>query len=277
MKTCIYCGRTYQEDVRICPACGLNLEQAPENIMGAIEIDVEPEEWIAPHQQTQQTKTQHIRQEQEAPLPLREEPQPARQVSDEPERGAAETLSPERMRMFRGNQYFYVFRMLLLTVIGLCFFINNWLHNSDDIMNFISISVVTVVPGLLGGLWGLWRSLARLRKTPGELAAQVSASPLGATSLFSAHERIVLGAPILGILLSAGALYAAYLILSNAPLKRIAYNLSVLGRIGSREWWYVLDKAGAGIGCSSMLIFCLSYPIRTIRLFMLRGKVIKTP
>ena len=118
MKTCIYCGRTYQEDVRICPACGLNLEQAPENIMGAIEIDVEPEEWIAPHQQTQQTKTQHIRQEQEAPLPLREEPQPARQVSDEPERGAAETLSPERMRMFRGNQYFYVFRMLLLTVPG---------------------------------------------------------------------------------------------------------------------------------------------------------------
>ena len=277
MKTCIYCGRTYQEDVRICPACGLNLEQAPENIMGAIEIDVEPEEWIAPHQQTQQTKTQHIRQEQEAPLPLREEPQPARQVSDEPERGAAETLSPERMRMFRGNQYFYVFRMLLLTVIGLCFFINNWLHNSDDIMNFISISVVTVVPGLLGGLWGLWRSLGRLRKTSGELAQQVSTSPHGASSLFSAHERIVLGAPILGILLSAGALYAAYLILSNAPLKRIAYNLSVLGRIGSREWWYVLDKAGAGIGCSSMLIFCLSYPIRTIRLFMLRGKVIKTP
>ena len=277
MKTCIYCGRTYQEDVRICPACGLNLEQAPENIMGAIEIDVEPEEWIAPHQQTQQTKTQHIRQEQEAPLPLREEPQPARQVSDEPERGAAETLSPERMRMFRGNQYFYVFRMLLLTVIGLCFFINNWLHNSDDIMNFISISVVTVVPGLLGGLWGLWRSLGRLRKTPGELAKQISTSPHGASSLFSAHERIVLGAPIIGILFSVGALYAAYLILSNAPLKRIAYNLSVLGRIGSREWWYVLDKAGAGIGCSSMLIFCLSYPIRTIRLFMLRGKVIKTP
>ena len=277
MKTCLYSGRTYQEGVRVCPACGLNLEQAPENIMGAIEIDVEPEEWIAPHQQTQQTKTQHIRQEQEAPLPLREEPQPARQVSDEPERGAAETLSPERMRMFRGNQYFYVFRMLLLTVIGLCFFINNWLHNSDDIMNFISISVVTVVPGLLGGLWGLWRSLGRLRKTPGELAKQISTSPHGASSLFSAHERIVLGAPILGILLSAGALYAAYLILSNAPLKRIAYNLSVLGRIGSREWWYVLDKAGAGIGCSSMLIFCLSYPIRTIRLFMLRGKVIKTP
>ena len=245
--------------------------------MGAIEIDMEPEEWSAPHQQTQQTETKCIRQEQESPLPLREDPQPTRQARDEPERASAEMLSPERMRMFRGNQYFYVFRMLLLTVIGLCFLVNNWLHNSDDIMNFISMSVVTVVPGLLGGLWGLWRSLGRLRKTSGELAQQVSTSPHGASSLFSAHERIVLGAPILGILLSAGALYAAYLILSNAPLKRIAYNLSVLGRIGSREWWYVLDKAGAGIGCSSMLIFCLSYPIRTIRLFMLRGKVIKTP
>lgn len=275
MKTCIYCGRTYQEDVRICPACGLNLEQAPENIMGAIEIDVEPEEWIAPHQQTQQTKTQHIRQEQEAPLPLREEPQPARQVSDEPERGAAETLSPERMRMFRGNQYFYVFRMLLLTVIGLCFFINNWLHSSDDIMNFISISVVTVVPGLLGGFWGLWRSLGRLRKTPGELAQQVSTSPHGASSLFSAHERIVLGAPIIGILFSVGALYATFLILQNAPLMYIVRNLSMLGRLGGRYWWEALDKGGAGVACSAMLLFCLSYPIRTIRLFMLRGKVVK--
>ena len=52
MKTCVYCGRTFSEDVRVCPACGLNLEQAPENVMGPIEIDVEPETWIQPHQQT---------------------------------------------------------------------------------------------------------------------------------------------------------------------------------------------------------------------------------
>lgn len=276
MKTCAFCGRTFPDDVGRCPACGLNLEQAPENIMGAIEIDVEPEEWIPPHQQTAETLPPPA-QAPEAPQLFEEQqriPQPQRA---EPEQAAAEALSPELMRMFRGNQYMYVFRMLLLTVIGLCFLVNNWVNNFYDIVDFIGMSLVTAIPGLLGGLWGLWRSLARLRKTPGELAAQVSASPLGATSLFSAHERIVLKAPILGILLSAGALYAAYLILSNAPLKRIAYNLSVLGRIGSREWWYVLDKAGAGIGCSSMLIFCLSYPIRTIRLFMLRGKVIKTP
>ena len=276
MKTCAFCGRTFPDDVGRCPACGLNLEQAPEKIMGPIEIDVEPEEWIPPHQQTAETLPPPA-QAPEAPQLFEEQqriPQPQRA---EPEQAAAEALSPELMRMFRGNQYMYVFRMLLLTIIGLCFLVNNWVNNFYDIVDFIGMSLVTAVPGLLGGLWGLWRSLARLRKTPGELAAQVSASPLGATSLFSAHERIVLKAPILGILLSAGALYAAYLILSNAPLKRIAYNLSVLGRIGSREWWYVLDKAGAGIGCSSMLIFCLSYPIRTIRLFMLRGKVIKTP
>ena len=143
-------------------------------------------------------------------------------------------------------------------------------------MNFISISVVTVVPGLLGGLWGLWRSLGRLRKTSGELAQQVSTSPHGASSLFSAHERIVLGAPIIGILFSVGALYATFLILQNAPLMYIVRNLSMLGRLGGRNWWDALDKANGGIACSAMLLFCLSYPIRTIRLFMLRGKVVNT-
>ena len=143
-------------------------------------------------------------------------------------------------------------------------------------MNFISISVVTVVPGLLGGLWGLWRSLGRLRKTSGELAQQVSTSPHGASSLFSAHERIVLGAPIIGILFSVGALYATFLILQNAPLMYIVRNLSMLGRLGGRYWWEALEKGGAGVACSAMLLFCLSYPIRTIRLFMLRGKVVNT-
>ena len=274
MKTCIYCGRTYQEDVRVCPACGLNLGQAPENIMGAIEIDMEPEEWSAPHQQTQQTETKCIRQELESPLPLREDPQPTRQARDEPERAADEMLSPERMRMFRGNQYFYVFRMLLLAVIGLGFLVYNLLYNSDDIMSFISLSVVIVVPGLFGGLWGLWRSLGRLRKTPGELAQQVSTSPYGASSLFSDHERIVLEAPIIGILFSAGALYAAFLVLQDFPLMDIARGLSMLGRLGGRYWREALDKGGEGVVFSAILVFCLSYPIRTIRLFMLRGNVV---
>ena len=273
MKTCIYCGRTFSEDVRVCPACGLNLEQAPENVMGPIEIEVEPEEWIPPHQQTQATGTTPTRQEQEAPRPPQEQPEPQKQ----PEQAAAQTLSPELMRMFRGNQFMYIFRMLLLIVLALCLLLNNWMYNGHRTKDFISMSLFTVAPGLLVGFWGLFGSIARLRKSPSELAAQVSASPHGAFSLFSAHERIVLKAPVLGILLGAGALYAAFLILQNTPLAYIAHNLSMLGRIGGRNLWDALDQAGAGIACSAMLLFCLSYPIRTFRLLMLRGKVNKAP
>ena len=269
MKTCIYCGRTFSEDVRVCPACGLNLEQAPENVMGPIEIEVEPEEWIPPHQQTQETPPPPP-QTPEAPQPPREEPA-------QPEQAAAQTLSPELMRMFRGNQFMYIFRMLLLIVVALCLLLNNWLYNGHRTADFIRMSLFTVAPGLLVGFWGLWRSIARLRKSPSELAAQVSASPHGAFSLFSAHERIVLKAPVLGILLGAGALYAAFLILQSTPLTYIAHNLSMLGRIGGRNRWDALDEAGAGIACSAMLLFCLSYPIRTFRLLMLRGKVNKAP
>ena len=283
MKTCIYCGRTFSEDVRVCPACGLNLEQAPENIMGPIEIDVEPETWIPPHQQTQATGTTPTRQEQEAPRPPQEQPEPQKQPEPpleeraEPEQAAAQTLSPELMRMFRGNQFMYIFRMLLLIVLALCLLLNNWLYNGHRTEDFISMSLFTVAPGLLVGFWGLFGSIARLRKSPSELAAQVSASPHGAFSLFSAHERIVLKAPVLGILLGAGALYAAFLILQSTPLTYIAHNLSMLGRIGGRNRWDALDEAGAGIACSAMLLFCLSYPIRTFRLLMLRGKVNKAP
>ena len=276
MKTCIYCGRTFSEGVRVCPACGLNLEQAPENVMGPIEIEVEPEEWIPPHQQTQETPPPPPRTP-EAPQPPREEQQPSREERAEPEQAAAQTLSPELMRMFRGNQFMYIFRMLLLIVVSLCLLLNNWLYNGHRTADFIRMSLFTVAPGLLVGFWGLWRSIARLRKSPSELAAQVSASPHGAFSLFSAHERIVLKAPVLGILLGAGALYAAFLILQSTPLTYIAHNLSMLGRIGGRNRWDALDEAGAGIACSAMLLFCLSYPIRTFRLLMLRGKVNKAP
>ena len=276
MKTCIYCGRTFSEDVRVCPACGLNLEQAPENVMGPIEIEVEPEEWIPPHQQTQETPPPPP-QTPEAPQPPREEQQPSREERAEPEQAAAQTLSPELMRMFRGNQFMYIFRMLLLIVVALCLLLNNWLYNGHRTEDFIRMSLFTVAPGLLVGLWGLFGSIARLRKSPSELAAQVSASPHGAFSLFSAHERIVLKAPVLGILLGAGALYAAFLILQRTPLTYIAHNLSMLGRIGGRNRWDALDEAGAGIACSAMLLFCLSYPIRTFRLLMLRGKVNKAP
>ena len=265
MKTCIYCGRTYQEDVRVCPACGLNLEQAPEHIMGPIEIDVEPETWIPPHQQAQETPPR-----QETPPPRQETPPVVQQQAPQPQRAAAQqpaagALSPELLRMFRRNQFMYIFRMLLLLVIALCLLLNNWLYYGNRTGDFIELSLATVAPGLLVGFWGLFGSFARLKKTPSELAAQVSASPHGAFSLFSTHERIVLKWPFLGIW---------FLILENMPLTHIAHNLSMLGRLGGRNRWDALDKAGAGVACSAMLLFCLSYPFRTLRLLMLRGKVI---
>ncbi|MGN0762347.1 MAG: hypothetical protein ACI4MK_03120 [Aristaeellaceae bacterium] len=251
----------------------MNLEQAPENVMGPIEIDVEPETWIPPHQQpTPEPVTPLPPQEPEAPQPSREE-QPVREEPAQPEQAAAQTLSPELMRMYRGNQHMYIFRMLLLIIVALCLLLNNWLYNGHRTADFISMSLFTVAPGMIVGFWGLFGSITRLRKTSGELAAQVSASSDGALSLFSFHERIVLKWPFLGIWFSVGALYAAFLILESTPLMHIVHNLSMLGRLGGRYWWDALDKAGAGIACSAMLLFCLSYPIRTLRLLMLRGKV----
>ena len=212
-------------------------------------------------------------QEPEAPQPSREE-QPVREEPAQPEQAAAQMLSPELMRVFRGNQYMYIFRMLLLIIVALCLLLNNWLYNGHRTADFISMSLATVAPGLIVGLWGLFGSFARLRKSPSKLAAQVSASPHGAFSLFSTHERIVLKWPFLGIWFSVGALYGAFLILENMPLTHIAHNLSMLGRLGGRNRWDALDKAGAGVACSAMLLFCLSYPFRTLRLLMLRGKVI---
>ena len=272
MKTCIYCGRTFSEDVRVCPACGLNLEQAPENIMGPIEIDVEPEPWIPPHQQASETVTPTSRQA--PPMPDEQPPAPPQQSAAPAH--TAEGLSPERMRMFRRNQYMYIFRMLLLIILALCLLQNSWMNSGNRVSDFISMSLVLVAPGLLGGLWGLLRCLARLRKTPGELAAQVSASEHGLTSLFSYHERIILKAPIVGAVLSAGALYAAYLILSNTPLRIIWKNLQLIRYIGRLDWMH-LDRLMGGIAISAMLLFLVSYLLRFIRLLMLRGKVMKTP
>lgn len=272
MRTCVYCGRAYPDDITVCPACGLNLDQAPEKIMGPIEIDVEPETWIPPHQQASETVTPTSRQV--PPMPDEQPPAP-------PQQGAApahtaEGLSSEQMRMFRRNQYMYIFRMLLLIILALCLLENSWMNSRNRVSDFISMSLVLVAPGLLGGLWGLLCCLARLRKTPGELAAQVSASEHGLTSLFSVHERIILKAPIVGAVLSAGALYAAYLILSNADLRIIWNNLQVIRYIGRLGWMY-LDRLMGYIAMSAMLLFLVSYLLRFIRLLMLRGKVMKTP
>ena len=275
MKTCIYCGRTFPEDVRVCPACGLNLEQAPENIMGPIEIDVEPEEWIPPHQQTQETPSR----QETPPAVQRQAPQPQHAAAEQP--AAAQTLSPELMRMYRGNQHMYIFRMLLLIVIALCLLLDFLLdfrspYSSMDMTELIATALPLVAPGLLGGLWGLFRCFTRLKKTPSELAAQISASPHGVYSLFSVHERIILKTPVLGILLGAGAVYALYMLLSLSPLGEVWLNICQISRIGGQHPWKALEAAGAGFGSGSMELFCLVYPLRTIRLLMLGGQIDKT-
>lgn len=101
MKTCIDCGRTYPEDIRVCPACGLNLEQAPENIMGAIEIDAEPEEWIPPREQT--GFNEPVRKTMQTPV------QPTLQTP----------VDPGLRKLYRSNQCFYACRCLVGAVFCL--------------------------------------------------------------------------------------------------------------------------------------------------------------
>ena len=154
MKTCICCGRTYPDDVRVCPACGVNLEQAPEKTMGPIEIEVEPEEWIPPHQQSSQTPSVQAPQ---APQPFAER-QPAPQAQRAvPEQAAPEVLSPELLRMFRRNQYVYIFRMMLLIVIALCLLVSLLqsffgIYSSMTVSEFIGEALVAVAENELDSL-----------------------------------------------------------------------------------------------------------------------------
>ena len=51
MKTCTYCGRTFLDDVGLCPACRANLDDPQGSSAVQIEIDVEPEAWSPPQQE----------------------------------------------------------------------------------------------------------------------------------------------------------------------------------------------------------------------------------
>lgn len=115
MKTCIDCGRTYPEDIRVCPACGLNLEQAPENIMGAIEIDAEPEEWIPPREQTG----------------FNEPVQPTLQIP----------VDPGLRKLYRSNQCFYACRCL----VGAWFFLRALAYG----LGILSLEHLPYLPYLL--------------------------------------------------------------------------------------------------------------------------------
>ena len=123
MKTCIYCGRTYPEDIRVCPACGLNLEQAPENIMGAIEIDAEPEEWIPPREQT--GFNEPVRKTMQTPV------QPTLQTP----------VDPGLRKLYRSNQCFYACRCL----VGAWFFLRALAYG----LGMLSLEHLPYLPYLL--------------------------------------------------------------------------------------------------------------------------------
>ena len=89
MKTCAYCGRTFPDDVGLCPACGVNLDDPQESCAVQIEIEVEPEAWSQPYQQ--------IRRAQEVPQAIREREAAAESVPA--------GISPDLMQMLRKNQY----------------------------------------------------------------------------------------------------------------------------------------------------------------------------
>ena len=263
MKTCVCCGRSFPDDVGLCPACGVNLDDPQESCAVQIEIEVEPEAWSQPHQQ--------VRRAQEVPQAIREREAAAESVSA--------GISPDLMQMLRKNQYVYIGRMILLMTVSLCLLASilaqsqGW--NTFDSGEFIVMLLVVVAPGLLGGLVGILRSLARLKKTPEELLVQMGNPANDFSCFFSIHERVVFSVPLLGGVISVGAFYAACMLVKNAPVSYLLENLSLIGKIGQLSCSEV-DKLAGGIAISAMLIFLFTYPIRYIQLLRLKKKLAKT-
>ena len=262
MKTCVCCGRTFPDDVGLCPACGMNLDDPQESCAVQIEIVVEPEAWSQPYQQ--------IRRAQEVPQAIREREAAAESVPA--------GISPDLMQMLRKNQYVYIGRMILLMTVSLCLLASilaqsqGW--NTLDSGEFIVMLLVVVAPGLLGGLVGILRSLGRLKKTPEGLLQQMGNPANDFSCFFSIHERVVFSVPLLGGVISAGAIYAAYIIVKNAPLPYLWEKLRLIGQIGHLSSSEV-DMLSGGIAISAMLIFLVAYPIRYIQLLRLKKKLAK--
>lgn len=104
MKTCVCCGRSFPDDVGLCPACGVNLDDPQESSTIQIEIEVEPETWSQPHQE--------IRRDPEVPQ--------APWAWEAAAESAPAGVSPDLMQVLRKNQYVYIGRMILLMTVSLC-------------------------------------------------------------------------------------------------------------------------------------------------------------
>ena len=101
MKTCVCCGRTFPDDVGLCPACGVNLNDPQESSAVQIEIDLEPEVWSPPREQT--GFNEPVRKTMQTPV------QPTLQI----------TVDPGLRKLYRSNQCFYACRCLVGAVFCL--------------------------------------------------------------------------------------------------------------------------------------------------------------
>lgn len=105
MRTCAYCGRTFPDDVGRCPACGVNLDAQQGSSTVQIEIDVEPEPWIPPREQTgfNEPVRTPVRPTMQTPV------QPTLQIP----------VDPGLRKLYRSNQCFYACRCLVGAVLCL--------------------------------------------------------------------------------------------------------------------------------------------------------------
>ena len=127
MKTCVCCGRTFPDDVRFCPACGVDLDDPQESSAVQIEIDLEPEAWSPPREQTgfNEPVRTPVRQTMQTPV------QPTLQIP----------VDPGLRKLYRSNQCFYACRCLVGAVVCLLGIVNR--------IGIPSLEHLPYLPGLL--------------------------------------------------------------------------------------------------------------------------------
>lgn len=127
MKTCVCCGRTFPDDVGLCPACGVNLNDPQESSAVQIEIDLEPEAWSPPREQTgfNEPVRTPVRQTMQTPV------QPTLQIP----------VDPGLRKLYRSNQCFYACRCL----VGAVFCLRVLAHG----LGILSLEDLPYLPDLL--------------------------------------------------------------------------------------------------------------------------------
>lgn len=123
MKTCGCCGRTFPDDVGRCPACGVNLHDPQESSAVQIEIELEPEAWSPPREQTGFNE-------------------PVRQTMQTPAQPTLQTpVDPGLRKLYRSNQCFYACRCL----VGAVFFLRTLAYG----LGIFSLEHLPYLPDIL--------------------------------------------------------------------------------------------------------------------------------